>query len=143
MDTGFDQIHGSIPQCTTEISDGGGRMSVAIFLSQKTLSHFSLTEDTECCTVQQEAREASERDTQEHMRDLSTLRDEVADAAELAADYSKSRYDEHTSTWKGERACVGPQLFQTRDTLHSKQCASTPSQFPNATSGLARALQAQ
>ena len=29
-------------------------------------------------------REAVERDTLEHMRDLSTLRDEVADAAELA-----------------------------------------------------------
>jgi hypothetical protein len=29
---------GSIPHCTTEISDGGGRMSVAILLSQKTLN---------------------------------------------------------------------------------------------------------
>ena len=36
------------------------------------------------------------------MNGRSTLRDEVADAAELAADYSKSRYDEHTSTWKDE-----------------------------------------
>jgi len=47
-------------------------------------------------------REASERDTREHMRELSTLRDEVADAAELAATHYKDRFDEHTSTWKDE-----------------------------------------
>ena len=37
-------------------------------------------------------REASERDTREHMRELSTLRDEVADAAELAATHWTLRY---------------------------------------------------
>jgi hypothetical protein len=47
-------------------------------------------------------REAVERDTLEHMRDLSTLRDEVADAAELASEYYKQRFDEHTSTWRDE-----------------------------------------
>ena len=36
------------------------------------------------------------------MRDLATLRDEVADAAELAADHYKTRFDERTSTWKDE-----------------------------------------
>eukprot|EP01044_Picomonas_judraskeda_P035345 COSAG03_NODE_15077_length_441_cov_2.350877_1_plen_41_part_10 len=36
------------------------------------------------------------------MRELSTLRDEVADAAELAATHYKDRFDEHTSTWKDE-----------------------------------------
>ena len=47
-------------------------------------------------------REAVERDTLEHMRDLSTLRDEVADAAELASEYYKQRFDERTSTWRDE-----------------------------------------
>ena len=45
---------------------------------------------------------ASERQTREHMIELTSLREEVYEAAERAAQYIKEHYDSKTSTWKNE-----------------------------------------
>ena len=52
---------------------------------------------------------ASPPSHQDHLRDLATLRDEVVDAAELAADHYKARFDERTSTWKDEELLLPSQ----------------------------------
>ena len=52
--------------------------------------------------ILQMRRRASERDTVEHMRDLSSLREEVNAATDLAMEDYKRRFDERTSTWKDE-----------------------------------------
>ena len=47
-------------------------------------------------------RHATERDTQEHLQELMSIRDEVYEAGRLADEYRKSHYDKKTSKWKDE-----------------------------------------
>ena len=46
--------------------------------------------------------QASERQTREHMIELTSLREEVYEASERAAQYIKEHFDSKTSTWKDE-----------------------------------------
>ena len=47
-------------------------------------------------------RQASERDTQEHIREILARRLEVEDAAHAAEMYMQRNYDEKTSKWRHE-----------------------------------------
>ena len=44
----------------------------------------------------------TERDTREHVKELSSLREEVVYASALAREHSKERFDAKTSEWKDE-----------------------------------------